>query len=279
MTCIMETTLDHNISLLKATDSYILLMNAIGTVFFWSLPNMSDYMVRSMRTGLSNKPTHAFTLHDEGEIPVAITGSDEITAYGFKSKIVLIHTNHLQLQENSEAILFLDEGVELVDLAIALDQIWVFTEKSIVKYDLPTIINKMDFPTEQLTLKRKMSDFVDRIYELKMHGHAVNSQFQPIFRLSSNGTIFSTADNQLFAQRLGSSDTSNSLFSLKKYSFEIFADSSIQHLLRLDEIITVSSFINTDGWPKYLIGTNHGKIFLVPTTTNATIAQFDYHKA
>ena len=91
----METTLDHNISLLKATDSYILLMNAIGTVFFWSLPNMSDYMVRSTRTELSHKPTHAFTLHDEGEIPVAITGINEITAYGFKTKIVLIHKNHL----------------------------------------------------------------------------------------------------------------------------------------------------------------------------------------
>jgi WD40 repeat protein len=41
----------------------------------------------------------------------------------------------------------------------------------------------------------------------------------------------------------------------------------------------VASFINTEGWPKYLIGTNKGKLYIVPTSSSGTIASFVYHKA
>jgi hypothetical protein len=137
----------------------------------------------------------------------------------------------------------------------------------------------MDFPTEGLVLKRSASSSVGRIQELKMKGIEYEVNIKPTFCVSETGTLFSAHDNNIYSHQLGSTGTVMNSFSLNKYSFDMFADSAIQHLLRLDEKITVSSFINTDGWPKYLIGTNKGKLYIVPTTSNATIASFEYHQA
>jgi hypothetical protein len=66
--------------------------------------------------GISDSPTHQFTLHDIDDTMIALTANTNISVFGFATKFVIIHNNSLRLQENPEYIIFLPEDAELKSL-------------------------------------------------------------------------------------------------------------------------------------------------------------------
>jgi WD40 repeat protein len=138
----------------------------------------------------------------------------------------------------------------------------------------------MNFPEVGApVLNRKLSQIVAMVYEIQASPAESQVKIRDLYSVSPWGEIFSAHGNRLKIQQLEQKQPKVSTFSLMKFSFELFSDCAIQHLLRSEEFITVANFINTDSNPKYLIGTNFGKLYIVSMNSGAKIASFEYHKA